>query len=109
MVGATFPLPTSSNSEGGSPLKLSSLASYFLAGAFLTTGVYVGIIAALVLGPIFNWIIFFIYKETDSAYAYIGLGWGIVIGIAVATVIALGNGGLACLQHALLRFLLWRS
>lgn len=75
----------------------------------LISGLYVSIIAALAFGPFLNWIIILLYKRIDNAYSSVGLGWGIGIGIAVGVVVALRNGGLACLQHSLLRFLLWRD
>jgi hypothetical protein len=75
------------------------------------SGLYVGLICALIFGPVQHWIILFLKpNETiDNAYYFVGVGWGIGIGIAVGVVIALRNGGLACLQHVLVRFLLWRA
>lgn len=75
----------------------------------LISGLYVSIVAVLAFGPLLNCIIILIYKRINNAYSSVGLGWGIGIGIAVGVVVALRNGGLACLQHSLLRFLLWRD
>ncbi len=75
----------------------------------LSTGLLVGLVAALIFGPITAWI-----SETTFGFHYsradvlVGVGWGIGCGIAMFTVTGLRNGGLVCIQHFLLRFLLWR-
>ncbi|MBV9690409.1 MAG: TIR domain-containing protein [Ktedonobacteraceae bacterium] len=91
----------------------------------LTSGLFIGLMTALIFGPIWAWIVSFVLSVleknvsplplfvidimNDSSLPLIGLGWGIGIGIAVALVVALRNGGVVCVQHALLRFLLWRA
>jgi hypothetical protein len=75
----------------------------------LASGLLVVLIVALFLGPIWAWMESILLNIEASFVIFVGLAWGVGFGIAIGAVVALRNGGLACLQHVLLRWLLWRS
>jgi hypothetical protein len=76
----------------------------------LSSGLLVGLITALLFGPLSSWINEITLGRPYSLHSIlVRVGWGICCGIALLGGIGLRNGGLASLQHYLLRFLLWRT
>jgi hypothetical protein len=73
----------------------------------------VSLVATLTFGPMRTWAIRLVSALSNDPTSFsapwdIAWSWGIGIGIAAALVISLRNGGVASIQHMLLRFLLWR-
>ncbi len=75
----------------------------------LSSGVLVGTIAALLFGPGATWLQTVVPNSYPTIPVLEGICWGIGCGITVFGLVALRNGGVVCIQHYLLRFLLYRA
>jgi hypothetical protein len=74
---------------------------------------------ALLFGPAFGLVVFLLYSLAINGFFKIGylaslhpngaLIYGATDGLSIALLIWLINGGLACIQHLVLRVLLWRT
>ena len=71
-------------------------------------GVFIGLLGVL-LGELVFWLIFGPVELGQSNGFYFGLIFGIPIGLVSGLILGFSNGGVAFIQHWVLRWFLWRA